>query len=134
MPENSSNQGIVLQGSYWHIKGIDVYKAGDNGLQVKGNNNLIEFCTFSAAATRTCRAYSARSPLTILGGVATREGLENRPSAHTQLTPLRACVCHAFSCCACALCVCSCAPVRIRNPLLAIRRLLARDLGTNLGW
>ncbi len=47
MVENSANQGIVLTGSYWNIKGIDIYKAGDNGMQIKGSNNTIEFCTFS---------------------------------------------------------------------------------------
>ena len=47
MPENSANQGIVLSADYWHIKGIDIYKAGDNGMQVKGSNNVIEFMTFS---------------------------------------------------------------------------------------
>ncbi|SDS65094.1 right-handed parallel beta-helix repeat-containing protein [Gramella sp. MAR_2010_147] len=47
MTENSSNRGIELNADYWHIKGVDVFKAGDNGMQIKGNNNLIEFCTFS---------------------------------------------------------------------------------------
>jgi hypothetical protein len=47
MPENSSNRGISLEGEYWHIKGIDIYGAGDNGMFISGNNNLIEFCTFS---------------------------------------------------------------------------------------
>jgi hypothetical protein len=47
MSENSANQGIVLTADYWHIKGIDIYKAGDNGMQVKGSNNVIEFMTFS---------------------------------------------------------------------------------------
>ncbi len=47
MSENSSNQGMVLTADFWHIKGIDFFKAGDNGMQVKGDNNLIEFCTFS---------------------------------------------------------------------------------------
>lgn len=47
MSEHSANQGIVLTADYWHIKGIDIYKAGDNGMQVKGSNNLIEFMTFS---------------------------------------------------------------------------------------
>ncbi|WP_163399009.1 right-handed parallel beta-helix repeat-containing protein [Flavobacterium fluviatile] len=47
MSEGSANQGIVLTASYWHIKGIDIYKAGDNGMQVKGSNNVIEFMTFS---------------------------------------------------------------------------------------
>ena len=47
MTESLANQGIVLTANYWHIKGIDVYKAGDNGMQVKGSNNTIEFMTFS---------------------------------------------------------------------------------------
>jgi len=47
MPENSSNRGISLEGEYWHIKGIDIFGAGDNGMFISGNNNLIEFCTFS---------------------------------------------------------------------------------------
>ena len=46
MAENSSNRGIQLSGSYWHIKGIDVYNAGDNGMFIRGHNNLVEFCTF----------------------------------------------------------------------------------------
>ncbi|PXY39895.1 pectate lyase [Flavobacterium cheongpyeongense] len=50
MTENSANQGIVLSADYWHIKGIDIYKAGDNGMQVKGSNNTIEFMTFSECA------------------------------------------------------------------------------------
>ncbi|MGY5355881.1 right-handed parallel beta-helix repeat-containing protein [Wenyingzhuangia sp. IMCC45467] len=47
MSESSSNQGIILNANFWHIKGIDVFNAGDNGLQVRGSNNIIEFCTFS---------------------------------------------------------------------------------------
>ncbi|WP_051291282.1 right-handed parallel beta-helix repeat-containing protein [Pedobacter glucosidilyticus] len=52
MPENSSNVGVLVENSnYWHIKGIDIFKAGDNGLQIKSsNNNIIEFCTFSECA------------------------------------------------------------------------------------
>jgi len=47
MSENSSNRGLILSGDYWHIKGVDVFGAGDNGMIIRGNNNLIEFCTFS---------------------------------------------------------------------------------------
>lgn len=47
MAENSSNRGIELDASFWHVKGIDVYKAGDNGMKITGSNNMIEFCTFS---------------------------------------------------------------------------------------
>ncbi len=47
LPEASANNGIVLRTSYWHLKGIDVYKAGHNGLKVQGGlHNLIENCTF----------------------------------------------------------------------------------------
>jgi len=47
MSESSSNRGIELSGDYWHIQGIDVFGAGDNGMHITGDNNLIEFCTFS---------------------------------------------------------------------------------------
>ena len=66
MPENSSNQGIILAANYWHIKGIDIFKAGDNGLQVKGNNNTIEFCTFSECADTGLQIDNGASYNTIL--------------------------------------------------------------------
>lgn len=41
----SSNQGIKVSGSYWHIKGLDVFQAGDNGILFQGgSNNILEFC------------------------------------------------------------------------------------------
>ncbi len=46
MAISSSNRGIKLNGSYWHIRGFDIYKAGDNGMIVGGSNNIIEFCSF----------------------------------------------------------------------------------------
>jgi len=46
MSENSSNRGIVLAGSYWHVKGITIQNAGDNGMLLAGNNNKIEGCLF----------------------------------------------------------------------------------------
>ncbi len=49
--EADANQGIALRGSYWHLKGIDIYNAGDNGLIINGGSyNVIEFCTFSECA------------------------------------------------------------------------------------
>ncbi|MBN2215430.1 MAG: right-handed parallel beta-helix repeat-containing protein [Bacteroidales bacterium] len=42
-----SNRGIKLTGSYWHIKGIDITGAGDNGMKIEGgSNNIIENCAF----------------------------------------------------------------------------------------
>ncbi|HEY4787057.1 MAG TPA: T9SS type A sorting domain-containing protein [Bacteroidales bacterium] len=47
MADADANQGILLSGSYWNIKGIRIKGAGDNGLLVEGgSNNIIEFCDF----------------------------------------------------------------------------------------
>ncbi|HEX9007035.1 MAG TPA: right-handed parallel beta-helix repeat-containing protein, partial [Bacteroidota bacterium] len=46
MPFNSSNRGIKFQASYWHVKGLDVKGAGDNGMYLTGSNNIIENCAF----------------------------------------------------------------------------------------
>jgi hypothetical protein len=46
MAVGSSNRGIRLSGSYWHIKGIIIKGAGDNGMNMSGSNNIIEFCDF----------------------------------------------------------------------------------------
>ncbi len=46
MAISSSNRGIKLNGSFWHVKGFDIHKAGDNGMFVGGSNNIIEFCSF----------------------------------------------------------------------------------------
>ncbi|MBK0370120.1 pectate lyase family protein [Flavobacterium agrisoli] len=46
MVESTSNRGIVLDGDYWHFKGIIIENAGDNGMLLSGNNNKIENCIF----------------------------------------------------------------------------------------
>nr|WBO79614.1 carbohydrate-binding protein [Streptomyces sp. SBE_14.2] len=40
--ESSSNRGLQLNASYWHIKGLVVERAGDNGIFVGGSDNVIE--------------------------------------------------------------------------------------------
>ncbi|GGO12867.1 hypothetical protein GCM10010116_25870 [Microbispora rosea subsp. aerata] len=40
--ESSSNRGLTLNGSYWHVYGIVVERAGDNGIYIGGSNNIIE--------------------------------------------------------------------------------------------
>ncbi|GIJ79092.1 silent information regulator protein Sir2 [Micromonospora phaseoli] len=40
--EDPANRGLALGGSYWHIRGIIVERAGDNGILLAGNNNIIE--------------------------------------------------------------------------------------------
>lgn len=42
-----SNRGILLTGSYWHIEGIDIKGAGDNGMKIdNGHHNRIVNCAF----------------------------------------------------------------------------------------
>jgi hypothetical protein len=40
--EDSANRGLALNGSFWHIVGLVVERAGDNGIFVGGSNNIIE--------------------------------------------------------------------------------------------
>jgi Protein of unknown function (DUF1565). len=46
MSFSGSNRGVNLAGSYWHIKGLDIYKAGDNGMYTSGSHNIVEDCVF----------------------------------------------------------------------------------------
>ena len=48
MAELGSNRGIVLDGSYWHFYDIDICNAGDNGMLLSSDNNIIELCQFYA--------------------------------------------------------------------------------------
>ncbi|WP_063762319.1 cellulose-binding domain-containing protein [Streptomyces sp. NRRL F-5123] len=54
--ESSSNRGVALNGSYWHLYGLTVEHAGDNGISVGGSNNVIE---------RTVTAYNHDTGLQI---------------------------------------------------------------------
>ena len=42
MAEADSNRGLAVNGNYWHVYGITVQHAGDNGIFVGGSNNIIE--------------------------------------------------------------------------------------------
>lgn len=46
-PKAQSVRGIQLNGNYWHIRGLHITEAGDNGIKVEGSHNIIERCTFS---------------------------------------------------------------------------------------
>lgn len=39
-----SNKGLVIRGSYYHIKGIKVTNCGSAGIYIYGHNNIIENC------------------------------------------------------------------------------------------
>jgi hypothetical protein len=38
-------RGMTISGSYWKMKGFEIQYAGDNGINISGNNNTIEFCS-----------------------------------------------------------------------------------------
>ncbi|MFF2136634.1 right-handed parallel beta-helix repeat-containing protein [Streptomyces sp. NPDC058193] len=42
MAEDPANRGLAVNGAYWHVDGIVVEHAGDNGIFVGGSNNVIE--------------------------------------------------------------------------------------------
>ena len=46
MAFSGSNRGMLLSGNYWHIKGFDIYRAGDNGMYTSGSYNIVELCVF----------------------------------------------------------------------------------------
>jgi len=41
----NSSDGISISGSYYHLKGFEVRNAGHNGINISGNNNIIENCS-----------------------------------------------------------------------------------------
>ena len=44
---DGANRGIVLDGSYWHFYGFEIANAGDNGMLLSGDNNIIEMMVFN---------------------------------------------------------------------------------------
>ncbi|WP_188196722.1 right-handed parallel beta-helix repeat-containing protein, partial [Nonomuraea sp. SYSU D8015] len=40
--EASANRGLAVNGNFWHVYGIVVERAGDNGIFVGGHNNIFE--------------------------------------------------------------------------------------------
>ena len=45
---NGSARGLQMDGDYWHIKGLEVYMAADNGFYVTGKHNTLELCRANA--------------------------------------------------------------------------------------
>ena len=40
--EASANRGLALYANYWHLKGLIVERAGDNGIFISGSSNIVE--------------------------------------------------------------------------------------------
>lgn len=43
--ESSTYRGMDLRQSWWHVRGIKIYKAGHNGIIIAGENIIVEGCT-----------------------------------------------------------------------------------------
>ncbi len=43
----NSARGFVLDGSYWHFYGFEITQAGDNGMLLSGDHNIIEMMVFN---------------------------------------------------------------------------------------
>lgn len=43
-PQRASSRGILLAGNYWHVQGLEITGAPDNGIKVEGSHNVIENC------------------------------------------------------------------------------------------
>lgn len=45
--QSSASKAISLRSNYWHIRGLQIKGAGDNGMEINfGSNNIIERCAF----------------------------------------------------------------------------------------
>lgn len=45
--QSLGSRGISLRANYWHIRGLQIKGAGDNGMEINfGSNNIIENCAF----------------------------------------------------------------------------------------
>ncbi len=45
--QSFGGKGISMRSNYWHIKGLQIKGAGDNGMEINfGSNNIIEQCAF----------------------------------------------------------------------------------------
>ncbi|GGR73481.1 hypothetical protein GCM10010269_10530 [Streptomyces humidus] len=74
--ESPSNRGLQLFGSYWHVYGISVQHAGDNGIYVGGSNSVIE---------RTVTAYNRDTGLQ-LGRIASTTPSSQWPAGNLILS------------------------------------------------
>lgn len=46
-PGDANRAFLLVNGAnYWHIKGLIIQEAGDNGIKIESNWNIIEFCDF----------------------------------------------------------------------------------------
>jgi hypothetical protein len=45
--EPYGSKGLQIKAKYWHVRGFDIKRAGDNGIYISGSFNIVEFCSMS---------------------------------------------------------------------------------------
>lgn len=43
---DSTNRGVSINGNFWYWEGVDITGAGDNGMYIAGNYNIVNDCEF----------------------------------------------------------------------------------------
>ena len=64
MSFDGANRGIQVYSDYWYFYGIEVCGAGDNGMYISGNHNIVENCMFynnADTGLQLGRGYSAET-------------------------------------------------------------------------
>jgi hypothetical protein len=48
MAANPANRAFLIysNANWWHFKGLEIYRAGDNGMKIEGSHHIIEQCSF----------------------------------------------------------------------------------------
>lgn len=74
---DTNARGIQLDANYWHIYGIRVYGAADNGIYISGNNNIIEMCVLEANRDTGLQLSRRNSSLTSISGWPSNNLIKN---------------------------------------------------------
>ncbi|WP_312370756.1 right-handed parallel beta-helix repeat-containing protein [Lachnoclostridium sp.] len=74
---DTNARGIQLDANYWHIYGIRVYGAADNGIFISGNNNIIEMCVLEANRDTGLQLSRRNSSLTSISGWPSNNLIKN---------------------------------------------------------
>ena len=45
-PFDGTQRGVQIYGDYWYWYGVEIVGAGDNGMFISGNYNIVEYCEF----------------------------------------------------------------------------------------
>ena len=101
MADSDSNRGFYLTGNYWHIKGLEMCNAGDNGIKIEGSYNIIEQCDFHHNRDSGLQIGLSKDITTNPGGIAAYDTVINCDS-HNNVDAPKGANADGFACKLCA--------------------------------